>query len=976
MKMVLNKRDLERAFSPIKHRKSGGRRSLNKSHKGGNSVNETSSSMRVYVRIRPQNPKEIENNTRSIIQVVDENVLIFDSKEETEPFFFHGSKQNCRDLQKKQNKELNFGFDRVFGCNSSNEAVFEVSTKDIVKSLLDGFNCSVFAYGATGAGKTYTMLGSNTVPGITYLTIVELYKQMEILSSEKEFNLGVSHLEVYNENVQDLIQPSGPLHLREDSNYGVRIPGLSLHRITNADELFALMAKGNKNRTQHPTDSNAESSRSHSVFQLYIRMTNKLDRNLKIMKLSMIDLAGSERGSATGCKGMRFTEGSNINKSLLALGNCINSLAGGLKHIPYRDSKLTRLLKDSLGGNCQTVMIANVSPSSNSYEDTYNTLKYATRAKKIKQMIKKNIVSVQLNAAQYSKVVESLTAENEELKLKLRTYEAQNACQKSTTMSTVQSNHKEKLSAPYQELEAMNTEISKLVKEIKLLNWRNHVKQKIADRLPCLSINNIQLDKRLNRIKTSMRQLQGRESSFKQKLRETIIRRNDHFERINSLIKTLDQDGTNTELNQHIAILHLQLELHEKDVQLGHYQQLLSMQQNELQSEDLIVKEMCNTLKQYHFLLQGNNITTEEMASHYDELVHKLEGFKHISWKKDQETNVNSNFTFSFAEMLRENLCSEGIIRVETANKPPANITVTGSVTDCTGQDGLSLSTVLTALPDNELSESESEAGDNGQCGERSDALRSTSLGVSLSANETEAGAEGKRDVKSNSRVILETVNEDGHQLPVSQTSLSENTEESEIQKVRDKTMECCGILKEINLPVDSMRDVVAECSVTPLKVHCDTAVQNGCSTNCSLLNSTFLLPKSSPSHVQVKSPRKLAEGNSTQSKKQITVNVLDSSKKRNGSTDLKRRLCNKENRVAGMKAKQSAVYRGAGHDSGKDHTFTVPVLPQLRTSKPSTPKLTPISKHCRPVTNQVSGKVAYMKQRNQLNRAHPYIAN
>jgi kinesin family protein 18/19 len=126
--------------------------------------------------------------------------------------------------------------------------------------------------------------------------------------------------QVYNENVQDLIQPSGPLHLREDCHYGVRIPGLSLHRIRNADELFALIAKGNKNRTQHPTDANAESSRSHSVFQLCIRMTNKLDRNMKIMKLSMIDLAGSERGSATGCKGMRFTEGANINKSLLALG--------------------------------------------------------------------------------------------------------------------------------------------------------------------------------------------------------------------------------------------------------------------------------------------------------------------------------------------------------------------------------------------------------------------------------------------------------------------------------------------------------------------------------------------------------------------------------------------------------------------------------------------------------------------------------
>jgi kinesin family protein 18/19 len=125
---------------------------------------------------------------------------------------------------------------------------------------------------------------------------------------------------VYNENVKDLIEPSGPLHIREDGMSTVSIPGLSVHRITNAEELFALMARGNKNRTQHPTDANAESSRSHSVFQLYVRVTNKLDRSMKIVKLSMIDLAGSERASVTGCQGMRFTEGANINKSLLALG--------------------------------------------------------------------------------------------------------------------------------------------------------------------------------------------------------------------------------------------------------------------------------------------------------------------------------------------------------------------------------------------------------------------------------------------------------------------------------------------------------------------------------------------------------------------------------------------------------------------------------------------------------------------------------
>lgn len=137
-----------------------------------------------------------------------------------------------------------------------------------------------------------------------------------------------------------------------------------------------------------------------------------------VAKLSMIDLAGSERGAATGCKGMRFTEGANINKSLLALGNCINSLADGARHVPYRDSKLTRLLKDSLGGNCQTIMIANVSPSWGNYEDTYNTLRYATRAKKIKTNVKKNVVKNDLTPAQYKKLIEDLTAQIDDLKRK------------------------------------------------------------------------------------------------------------------------------------------------------------------------------------------------------------------------------------------------------------------------------------------------------------------------------------------------------------------------------------------------------------------------------------------------------------------------------------------------------------------------------------------------------------------------------
>lgn len=149
-------------------------------------------------------------------------------------------------------------------------------------------------------------------------------------------------------------------------------------------------------------------------------MNIKSSGQVRLAKLSMIDLAGSERGAATGCAGARFTEGANINKSLLALGNCINSLADGQRHVPYRDSKLTRLLKDSLGGNCRTVMIANISPSSITYEDTYNTLKYATRAKKIKSNIKKNVVNCENHIEQYVKRVDELTKEVERLQAAMK----------------------------------------------------------------------------------------------------------------------------------------------------------------------------------------------------------------------------------------------------------------------------------------------------------------------------------------------------------------------------------------------------------------------------------------------------------------------------------------------------------------------------------------------------------------------------
>ncbi|XP_043194574.1 chromosome-associated kinesin KIF4A-like [Amphibalanus amphitrite] len=348
-------------------------------------------------------------------------MLIFDPRQQDEDFYFQGVRQRQRDLNKRASKDMQYMFDRVFHPHHSNQQLFEATTKDVIDTVIDGFNCSVFAYGSTGAGKTHTMLGTSSEPGIIFLTVMELYSRIAAMADTR-CQVAVSYVEVYNETVTDLLQPSGPLDVREDGQRAVVIAGLSQQTPDGPEHLMAILAAGNQRRTQHPTDMNAESSRSHAVFQVTLRQsdgTAGLSQDVRVSKLSLIDLAGSERGSATGHKGARFREGANINRSLLALGSCINALADGKKFVPYRDSKLTRLLKDSIGGNCKTVMIANVTPSAASFEDTHNTLKYADRAKAIKTRLQRNVVSVDMHVAQYAKVVDELRQEVTELRAQL-----------------------------------------------------------------------------------------------------------------------------------------------------------------------------------------------------------------------------------------------------------------------------------------------------------------------------------------------------------------------------------------------------------------------------------------------------------------------------------------------------------------------------------------------------------------------------
>ena len=331
----------------------------------------------------------------------------------------------------KRAKDQTFGFDRVFDENATQADVYESTTRGLLDSVLDGYNATVFAYGATGCGKTHTITGTVQAPGVIFLTMQELFERITERADEKTTEISLSYLEIYNETIRDLLVPGGSkqgLMLREDAHQAVSVAGLSSHRPQNVQEVMDMIVRGNEYRTMSPTDANATSSRSHAVLQINIAQK---DRNADINEphtmatLSIIDLAGSERASATKNRGERLQEGANINKSLLALGSCINALCDPKKrnHIPYRNSKLTRLLKFSLGGNCKTVMIVCISPSSAHFDETQNTLRYANRAKNIQTKVTRNVYNVNRHVKDFVIKIDEQMALIKELKEQLKDHE-------------------------------------------------------------------------------------------------------------------------------------------------------------------------------------------------------------------------------------------------------------------------------------------------------------------------------------------------------------------------------------------------------------------------------------------------------------------------------------------------------------------------------------------------------------------------
>ncbi|EGV62403.1 kinesin-domain-containing protein, partial [Yamadazyma tenuis ATCC 10573] len=323
----------------------------------------------------------------------------------------------------------NFTFDKVFDVSASQSDIYDYSIKDTVNDVLNGYNGTILAYGQTGAGKSYTMLGpsisGDLEKGLIPRISDEIFHQIKTNgSNDIEYTVSLSIMEIYLEQINDfLVADNVKLSIHEDRDHGIYVKGLSHAFISNTEELYKLLQLGIKHRASHVTNMNMESSRSHAIFQIKIDQKNLKDESIKKSNLFLIDLAGSEKVDKTGAVGQTLKEAQNINSSLSALGNVINALTDHKStHIPYRDSKLTRILQESLGGNSRTTLILNVSPSSVNELETISTLRFGSRAKHIKN---RAYINKELSPAELKFRLSQLQRENEQNKLYIEKLENQ-----------------------------------------------------------------------------------------------------------------------------------------------------------------------------------------------------------------------------------------------------------------------------------------------------------------------------------------------------------------------------------------------------------------------------------------------------------------------------------------------------------------------------------------------------------------------
>ncbi|KAL2266376.1 hypothetical protein VTJ83DRAFT_5728 [Remersonia thermophila] len=395
--------------------------------------------VRVVVRVRAFLPREIERNAECLIRMdpgTQRTTLL--APNDADPV-------NARARARKAVEERSFTFDRSFWSHdardphyATQEDIYDCLGEEFLDHNFEGYHTCIFAYGQTGSGKSYTMMGTPEQPGLIPRTCEDLFERIAAAQEETpniSYNVRVSYFEVYNEHVRDLLVPVAPhqppyyLKIRESPTEGPYVKDLTEVPVRSLGEILRYMRIGDSNRTTASTKMNDTSSRSHAVFTIMLKQIHhdlETDETTeRSSRIRLVDLAGSERAKSTEATGQRLREGSNINKSLTTLGRVIAALADPKQHrpsrggasssvVPYRDSILTWLLKDSLGGNSKTAMIACIAPSD--YEETLSTLRYADQAKRIRTRAVVNQVDA-VSAAQRDAQIAAMQAEIHQLQI-------------------------------------------------------------------------------------------------------------------------------------------------------------------------------------------------------------------------------------------------------------------------------------------------------------------------------------------------------------------------------------------------------------------------------------------------------------------------------------------------------------------------------------------------------------------------------
>ena len=375
--------------------------------------------MIVAVRARPLSKNELEDSNYNTISVTEKDRITVTVPTEYVPDDMSEIYLAGEQIKITKVKEVTYTYDFVFGEKTPQDEVYRCTTSNLLKQVVEGYSATILAYGATGSGKTYTMVGKGENCGLMIRSIRDLFR---IINNDKSrlYSIKISYVEVYNEVLKDLLSDKNktPPELRADPIKGVVLQGAENKKVMNEDEAFKLITIGNKRRTEKQTDRNKFSSRSHAVLQIYLEIQDQLSNinynDTSFGKFILVDLAGSEKTSSNIKSN---AETGSINKSLLALGKCINLIVSqNKKFIPFRESKLTRILQEPLSGNGRIVMIATVSPAVTNFDETMFTLQFANRAKSMKIHMKKNVVETdKVLVKKYTDYIETLKAQINEV---------------------------------------------------------------------------------------------------------------------------------------------------------------------------------------------------------------------------------------------------------------------------------------------------------------------------------------------------------------------------------------------------------------------------------------------------------------------------------------------------------------------------------------------------------------------------------